>query len=945
MRIITFSIGLAATYPKHKASGVQGSFIITTQLLKKEGTVEGAQRAPFGETLATFRTRADLSQQQLADQLGKTRRAVAAWEAGEYLPKAKGDVLSIARILKLDEEETTILLTAAGMDPLLSLWNVPYHRNPYFTGRDELLQQLDQYLAPPERMASAGSRRVALTQPHAVTGLGGIGKTQIAVEYAYRSSELGRYTHTLWVNAATKESILASFVEIAALLPAFAGRNETDQSKLIEAVKRWLEQCKQPWLLIFDNVDHDGDLPAIRKYLPQRGYGSVLLTTRASAVGSLATSLEVKTMGFVEGTQLLLRRAHRVANAFDLEHASDEEINRVNRAGNIVQILDHFPLALDQAGAYIEETQCSLEEYIDLYLAHRQEFLAKRGKLATDYPDSVATTWSLSFQRVQQANPAAAEFLQLCAFLAPDRIPEELLQDGAAYWPSLLQQAAADRFKINQMIEELLKYSLVKRLVADRFLSIHRLVQAVQKDMMELEVQQQWAERTIKAVNKVFPEHPEDAAIWSLCLRYLDQVQICNQLLEEYTLSLIEAADLLNRAGLYLHIQVSHTLAEPLLKRSLAIYEQQLGLEHPSPIHVLSNLADLYVSQGDHAEAESLYLRALAICKEQLGLEHLTTATCLNGLALLYLHQGRYAEAEPLLKFTLFIFGERLGLGHPTTATSLNNLAVVLREQGKYAEAEPLLKRALEINEQQLGANHPTTAFSLNTLAELYKEQGKYAEAEPLLRRSLSIREQQWGPEHPHTATNLNNLAVLYQHQGKYAEAESLLKRALAIGEQHWGPEHLTVANRLNSLASLYREQGKYEEAESLQRRALTIREQQLGTTHPYTASSLNNLATIYVDQRKYEEAEPLLKRSLAIYEQQSGPEHSDTARSLHNLAELYRRQGKNAEAEPLLKRALMICESALGREHPDTLTVRKGYIALLRTMGDDEEARKLEES
>ena len=840
-------------------------------------------------------------------------RFIQAYVTNEHLPRSNGPSPS----------------SRAGPSPV---WNVPYLRNPHFTGREELLDQLEQHLSPADQGASGITRRAALTQAQAIKGLGGIGKTQIAVEYAYRSRDLGRYTHTLWVNAASEETLITSFTALAELLPEFPAKDETDQRKLATEIKRWLEQCEQHWLLIFDNAD---DILIIQEYLPQWGNGSILITTRAHAVGSLAASLEVEPMGLLEGTHLLLRRAQR------FERASDEEINE---AGNIVVALDHFPLALDQASAYIEETECSFVDYLQMYQNHRKELLARRGLQFTNYPEAVATTWLLSFQKVEQTSPAAAELLCLCAFLAPDQIPEELIRDGAAWWTTPLQQAAANPISFNQMMAELLKFSLVKRLTEGQTFSIHRLVQAVQKDMMELEVQRQWAERTMKAVNKVFPEHPEDAATWSLCLRYLDQVQICNQLLEEYTLPLIEAADLLNRAGLYLHIQVSHTLAEPLLKRSLAIYEQQLGLEHPSPIHVFSNLADLYVSQGDSAEAESLYLRALAICKEQLGLEHLTTATCLNGLALLYVRQGRYAEAEPLLKFTLFIFGERLGLGHPTTATSLNNLAVVLREQGKYAEAEPLLKHALEINEQQLGANHPTTAFSLNVLAELYKEQGKYAEAEPLLRRSLSIREQQWGPEHPHTATTLNNLALLYQDQGKFAEAESLLKRALAIGERHWGPEHLTTANRLNSLADLYREQGKYEEAESLQQRALTIREQQLGTTHSSTASSLNNLAIIYIDQGRYEEAEPLLKRSLAIYEQQLGPEHPHTASNMHNLAEFYRRQGKNAEAEPILRRALMICESALGRDHPNTLTVRKGYIALLRTMGSDEEARKLEE-
>src|SRR5438445_6888768 len=239
------------------------------------------------------------------------------------------------------------------------VWHVPFARNPHFTGRDELLDRLDQQLSPEAPNNPTTSRRAALTQPQAIKGLGGIGKTQIAVEYAYRSRDLGRYTHTFWVNAASEETIIASFVTIAELLPSLAAHHETDQRKLVEAVKRWLEQCKQRWLLIFDNAD---DVALVRDYLPHQGNGSIVLTTRAHAVGLLATPVEVETMGFLEGTQLLLRRAQR------FEHASDEEINQ---AGNIVVALDHFPLALDQAGAYIEEPQCSLVDYLDLYRTYR----------------------------------------------------------------------------------------------------------------------------------------------------------------------------------------------------------------------------------------------------------------------------------------------------------------------------------------------------------------------------------------------------------------------------------------------------------------------------------------------------------------------------------------------------------------------------------------------
>ncbi|MFL5590594.1 MAG: helix-turn-helix domain-containing protein [Ktedonobacteraceae bacterium] len=414
----------------------------------------------FANTFVTLRTTIGLTQQGLATLLGVSSRAVENWEQGLTSPKAEHLKAFLALCVRTsafaaghEEEEIRTFWHAARQKVLLdehwlqellarpspspaevagepspgagqgsvlpseaiALWTVPYARNPHFTGRDELLDQLMQQLSPTEPGQPMALRRAALTQAQVIKGLGGIGKTQTAVEYAYRAREQGRYTHTLWITASSEEAILMSFAALAELLPGVASAGETEQRKLVAAVIRWLEQCKEPWLLIVDNAD---DLSLAQPYLPLRGNGSVLLTTRASAVGWLAPSLEVDTMGVMEGIELLLRRAQRFAGA------TEEEINE---AGNLVVALAQFPLALDQAGAYIEETGCSLGDYLQLYQAHRRTLLARRGRQATRYPASVATTWGLSFQRVEQTNPAAADLLRLCSFLAPDAIPEELL--------------------------------------------------------------------------------------------------------------------------------------------------------------------------------------------------------------------------------------------------------------------------------------------------------------------------------------------------------------------------------------------------------------------------------------------------------------------------------------------------------------------------------------
>ncbi len=791
---------------------------------------------------------------------------------------------------------------------LQGIWNVPHRRNPHFTGREDLLERLEQHLSTKTGPHASSTRRAALTQPQAIKGLGGIGKTQIAVEYAYRSREQGRYCHIMWVNAISEEALLTSFVELAELLPDdFPAKNETDQQKLVAAIKRWLEQCQQRWLLIFDNAD---GVSLVSKYLPTQGHGSILLTTRAHAVEALAASIEVNKMGLVEGTHLLLRRARRE------EQASDEEINE---ADNIVTALDHFPLALDQAGAYLEETQCSFDEYLDLYQTHRQILLAQRGIQMTNYPDSVATTWSLSFQKVQQAHPAAAELLQLCSFLAPDRIPEELIKDGADYWPESLQKAATNPFSFQQLMADLLKFSLVKRLVEEHTLSIHRLVQAVQIDTIAPKEQRKWAKRVILAVNKVFPCESQDAATWPQCLRFLEQAQICDVLIRQHELGLTEAADLLYRTGKYLFEHALYSLAEPLYQQALRIWEQRLGPQHPEVVFPLTGLATLYREQSKYAEAELLYQRALHILEQSQRSEHLDATSSLNGLAILYSDQGKYAEAEPLLRQALAILEQQLGPEHLRVAFPLTGLANLYSDQGKYAEAELLYQRALCILEQQLDPQHPRVAPSLNNLAILYRERGKYEQAEELYQRALCILEQQLGPEHPQVASPLTGLANIYGEQGKYAEAEPLYQRALGIWEKQWGPEHPDVASPLFNLANIYGEQGKYAEAEPLYQRALGIWEKQWSPEHPDVAYPLLGLANLYKKQGEYAKAEPLYQRALHIWEKQWGPEHPDVAYPLLGLANLYKEQNKYEEAEPLYRRALQIREQQLGPHHLET--------------------------
>ena len=643
---------------------------------------------------------------------------------------------------------------------LPAVWTVPYQRNPFFTGREQLIEDLHTHF-------QQATTATLTQQPTAVSGLGGVGKTQIAVEYAYRYRE--EYLYILWVNAATtipehgtldkaafESATLEEEYRRLARILQLPEQNEQDIQVVVQAVKHWLDTHER-WLLIFDNVEH---LEPLEPFLPTQRKGYLLMTTRDQAT-SWARNFEVHDWNREDSLHFLMQRSkyyaiHKLAPDAPLSQEEQEA------AEAIVEALGGLPLALDQAGAYIEERRCLFATYLKAYQRRQKEVLSQRGRTSAGHTETVATTWSLSCEQIQKDDPRAADLLYFLAFLAPDAIPEELILKGASELGPHLQAIAGDETLLDEAIGTLLRYSLIQRDAQGKQLFIHRLVQAVLKMNLSVQQQEQWAEQTVKAVARAFPD-PSSPASWGQCEQYLPHALNCAVLTESYHLYFVEGAYLLNQTGGFLSEQARYTVAEPLLQRTLTISEQLQGPEHSDTARCLNNLALLYYRQGKFEQAEPLYLRALTISERVMGTEHPNIAISLDNLALLYHWQGKFEQAEPLYLRALVIWEQVRGPEHPDTATCLNNLAVLYKEQEKYEQAEPLLQRALAICEQVLGPAHPDTALSLNNLAALYYSQCKYEQAEPLYQRALAIYKQVLGPTHRTTRTVSNNYALLLE--------------------------------------------------------------------------------------------------------------------------------------------------------------------------------------
>ncbi|GHO64614.1 tetratricopeptide repeat protein [Ktedonobacter sp. SOSP1-52] len=797
----------------------------------------------FGNRLRQERLRLHLSQEALAEALAISARSVRRWEQGQALPQASVR-LQLSRFFGLrpealfEDEET--------QGPSKPLWNVPYPRNPFFTGREEILTTLHTFLSANELVASA--------QVYALQGLGGVGKTQIALEYAYRYAQ--EYRAVFWIGAETTESIIFGLLRIAESLQV-PGRDDKDQQQVITAVHHWFT-IHDRWLLICDNVE---DLGMLNRFLPPVRQGAILFTTRLRTLGTHAEGINLLPMEQEEGTLFLLRRAKVVqaqATGEQVRQLSTQKSLQYAAAAELVKATGGLPLALDQAGAYLEETQCGLPAYLDLFRTRCAILLQQRGEGALDHPASVSTTFTLAITATAQRHPVVWDLLRVCALLQPDAIPDELFRQGAKHLGAMLEAACGDPLDWNQVVAIACSYSLLSRQPEARALSIHRLVQVVLLDAMTEAERKEWAARVVEALDAVFPEErpmTEYAAWKKQCDRLVSHVLLC-----------------LHRAG-----DAEDSLALASLAYKTAQYLRE---------------------RGQYGEAKPYYQRALHIREQILGPDHHETAHVLNNLAVLYWRMGMYAEAEPLLQRALLIRGKTLGIDHPDVATTLNYLALLYWKMGKYAKAEPLLQRALHIWEQTLSSDHPYIAHPLNNLAILYAEQGKFAEAETFFRRALHIFEQTLPHDHPDLAQGLHNLAELSQEQGKYEEAESLYQRVLNFRVQALGSDHPDVAETLNSLATLYAEQGKFAEAKAFYQQALSIREQQLGQQHPETAQTLHDMALFSQKQGNLDEALSLAERTLTLRSQALGYDHPKTKTTHALYTQLVQEQG-GAEQDP----------------------------------------------
>jgi tetratricopeptide (TPR) repeat protein len=613
----------------------------------------------------------------------------------------------------------------------------------------------------------------------ALYGLGGIGKTRAAVEYAWAFQE--KYTALLFVIADTPEALprnLAALTRERYLnLPEQA---EKEEGARLRAVLDWLG-ANRGWLLILDNIDTPQPLAESEQLIGQLAGGHVVITSRLANFPADVDPLEVDVLDVGDAADFLVERTARQRRP-----AADDKI----MARELAVDLGGLALALEHAGAYIIRHLASFRRYRELWQGSRDKVISWSDPAVTHYSRAIAATWQTS---VEQLADPARRLLERLAWLAPEPVPEFLLD------VPIPEDEGEDLY---EALADLAAYSLATRDPEEPRFLVHGLVQDVTRRSLDAAASRRRIAEALGWVSAAFDGDPADVRTWSRLDPLAPHAQTVTERAEGEGIT-EPTARLMNRLGRLFDTKAMYAQAEPLMRRALEIAEANFGSEHPRVAVHLNSLAGLLQDTNRLAEAEKLYHRVLTVVEASLGSDHPDMATPLNNLAELLRLTNRPREAELLLRRALAIDEAVLGPDHPQVALLLNNLAKSLQATGRPGEAEPLFLRALAINEANLGPNHPNVARDLSNLAHLLQTTNRLNEAEPLMRRALAIDEASFGPSHSNVARDLQTFAVLLHATNRLARAEPLMRRARAIDEASLGPDHPNVAIHLNNLAGL----------------------------------------------------------------------------------------------------------------------------------------------
>lgn len=775
------------------------------------------------------------------------------------------------------------------------LVNLRYRANPHFTGRENELNQMNEIL---HRGPATGLTGGAV---FAITALGGTGKTTLARQYVEKFWRL--YPQIFWVDA--RQDPIPGFASIGrSLFPTLASLGDD------VLARRALQELegRQERLLIIDDVQEE---ESIQDWIPKIGNCHTIITSRFASWSAAVENIPLHLLDPEPSRDLMIGRAG----------LPDTEENR-ETAARLAARLEYLPLALEQAASYIrrEGPGFGFLDYLAVFDRASGELLERRVPGATEYPNSVVTTWKTTVARLSWN---ARAVLRIASHLAPVSVPKsmvtgsadlilalarflEVMATGLADFPG---NAGSAELVIKNALQELAAYSMISSHGHD--FRVHSLVQTVERICAPDSEHSRFLVGSLEVVSRSRPEDLHRHDDWPIWQIWSDHARTTLKYAEDASLN-GRPSELLSWVGLWLEKTADYREAEAYLRKALAESEIENGKNSLDVAARLNNLAGLLRTRGSRGEAEEKFQRAKSIVEGALGPDHGLVVGIAGNLGLVFQDSGRLGDAESMFQRAVDIERRRDLLDPCALAVALTNLAGALSARNQFAQAEDLYRQALLLDEESRGPDGPDVAKSLLNLAGVLRETRRLEEAEHLCRRALSITEKAYGPDHPEVGTCLNSLAQVCEYQNRCSEAEELLDRALAIDLAVFGPDHEKVAVRLNNLAGLMRKTGRLEDAENAMRRSLNIRDTALGPSHLMTVHMCGRLADVLRRSGKLEEAEALARRAVKGWADSELPRSYKAGRALRILARVLRDSGRISEAVDSMTAAVAIFEETL---------------------------------
>ncbi|KAA2265118.1 tetratricopeptide repeat protein [Solihabitans fulvus] len=806
------------------------------------------------------------------------------------------------------DRDTEATQSPQGAPPLI--WGGVPPRNANFTGRDDLLHALDERLEP-------GATAAVL--PEALHGLGGVGKSQLAIEYAYRYQS--KFDVIWWIPAERSVQIANALVELGQRLNLRAGAAANIAVQPVLDALRGGGHRKIPpnWLLVFDNADNPA---TVLPYLPTGGPGRILVTSRNSQWLSIARPLEVDVFRRQESVQLLQRRGPEL---------TDDE------AGRLAEALGDLPLAIAQAAAWRAETGMPADEYLELLAEKQVELLSVPGAL--DYPTSVAAAWNLSLEQLEKKNPSALRILQTCAFFAPEPVAKSMFTNGrgAAVEPGL-QRALRDRLRLNEAIRDINRYALARIDHRTNSIEMHRLVQAVLVGQMTEAEQDRSRHDAHLLLGANDPNAPDDRDYWTKYTELNAHILKSNAIeCEEQSVR-----DLVFNQAKFLYYWGDHEASCDLSQRIYDIWCERLGPDHLETLKVGRWLGFMRWVLGRYAQAAELNDAILAAYRRTVGDAHEDTIEAIGAVAADNRAKGDFATALELSEGNYRRCVRSFGDEDPVALNAAHNLGVSLRLAGDFSRALKLDEETWGLKVQTFGSEHPLALITQVGLTIDRRETGDYRGARLAHEEIVATYRRQHEALNPATLRAVRHLAVMRRKAGDHERALTASEEALRGLTARYGPDHAdTLAAALSKSIDL-RHLKDISGAAKLARQTLERYQRALGPDHPHTLSAAVNVAIVRRFLGDNGPAEELDRATVEGFRARLGEDHPSTLVAMVNLASDRAALGLAQAAYELGLSTAERAERVLGADHPTTLACRANLAQDLGTLGSVAEAARM---